>query len=547
MSASADNAMTSQREQRRETEPGVSEEQKLALAANGILNNCWAFVAGIVAFIVTPVLLNQLGASLFGVWTTLLAVLSVAALLDCGVSFVVIRIVAAGWEDPPARAAVSAAFSFYVLLGIAAVGLLTLLGPRVSEMAGLKPEPQGAFPVLFALSLAFVGEQLSVFAFSVFAGRQQFRALASLSSAGSVIKGCGLLWLAWRGASLAQLLMWYAAVSVAMGILAVAVSSWSGPGISLQLLPSGWVVLLREWKYALITRFDSLVGSAIWQGPLLLIAAMSGPAAVAEYRIGQRLPSELASIAWRSSEVFFPAASEYAARREGGRLHGALFLSTRWMLLLTLPVTVAFLLLAPQLLHAWLGAVPPGTSLVMRITALAIAFGAVGNGADNMLMGEGRAKEALAVAVTVAVITLAAGGWMLHRWGVAGFAAATVIAWTMSAVFYLALECRSHKLSLVSMLWKAGSGLALPLFSQAAVILLVLALGPRTRWWGALLPLACGFVAYGTVLLALNQDERWLARHIWKRLEWRRSRPQQAVPPVPMAGVDEVFHRNSDI
>lgn len=528
--------------------PPISRDQKVALAANSIFNNSWALVAGLVAFIVTPVMLGRLGADLFGVWTTMLAFVSVAALLDCGVGVVVTRFVASGDQDERAQAVASAALSFYLLLGVLGGLAIALLGPFAIAALGVRLGVSGGRIIFGAVGIAFLGEQLTACASAVFTGQQRFRVVASLSVLGSLVKGAGLLYLTLRGVLLPGLLAWYAAVALALGALALGISAMTGPGMAFRHLRPGWRLLFQERRYALMTRADSLIGTAIFQGPLLLIAALNGPVAVAEFRIGQRLPSEVSGIAWRSSEVFFPAASEYSLKREHDRLQDVLLLSTRWMAVLALPLMTSFVLLAPELLRAWVGVVPVGAEAVLRIIAVGAALGAMGYGAENMLVAEGRARHALAVSTTVAVLILGLGGWMLHLWGVLGLSAATVIAWGFSMLAYLTLECRAHKLSLWRLGRSATRGLVIPLAAEICAVLLARNLVPQDRWLSAIVPLGAALSVYLVVLYLTSPDERGLIK---TGLRWLRDRSrlvrEPATMPVAVTSVDEVFHRNSDI
>ncbi|HTK95858.1 MAG TPA: lipopolysaccharide biosynthesis protein [Terriglobales bacterium] len=521
---------------------GLSEPDRTVLAWNGILNNSWPVIASIVGFVVTPVMLRHLGADLFGTWTTMLAFIALAALLDAGVNFIVIRQVASSHDAAVMQGLAGAALAFYLLFGLLGGILIGALG-AMGVVAG--PERATAVSASAALGALFFGEQLLAFASAVLTGQQRFRALTYVNSAGSLAKGLILLVLSLRGEPFVVLLAWYAVASCVVGFAGSLIALETPRALSPAGLHAGWSLLVKDWRFGLMSRVASVIAAAIWQGPMLVIAAVSGVGSVTAYRVGQRMPFELSSISWRASEVFFPRASQYASERAHGSLREIFALSTRWMLFLTLPAAIALVWLAPELLRAWLGQPPAGSIAVLRITTIAVTLGAIGNGADNLLMGEGRAGPALAVGAGVALVTLGLGGFLLRPWGVPGFAAAGLLAWAFSTGAYLFLETRTHGISWWELGRSAARGLFVPLAAEAGAIALARFFSPETRWLGALLPLAAGLIAYAATVYWTCEQERQLFRQILRGTP-KGNRAAELIT-LSQTSVDEVLHHHSDV
>src|SRR5688572_13294473 len=103
-----------------------------------VSNYAGQLIAFAALFFLTPFILRQLGATVYGLWALISSVVAYGSLLDFGIWGAIIKYVAqyrAQGEIEEARRLISTAVLLYTLLGLAAVALAAAVAPL--------------FPVLF--------------------------------------------------------------------------------------------------------------------------------------------------------------------------------------------------------------------------------------------------------------------------------------------------------------------------------------------------------------------------------------------------------------
>src|SRR5262249_4726931 len=148
-----------------------------------------------------------------------------------------------------------------------------------------------------------------------------------------------------------------------------------------------WKCIRPQIGFSLASQASVWVSTALWECAPLLIGIKLGPAPLVYYHLGRKLPVMLATMAWASAFVTFPAASQCERSGELPHAREVLTTGTRWVMVTTIPTCVEAWILAPALLHGWLGQVPRDTLATFRALTLATAFAALGEVPENVLWG----------------------------------------------------------------------------------------------------------------------------------------------------------------
>ena len=124
---------------------GPELRERVRLLRDGVVNNLGFVVSGVVGLILIPILLDGLGAELYGLWIAAQAVAGLAAVFEPGFGWSVIREVGAtGSGKIPDESArfVRAALTGYLLLGSIGALLIGSLGLVMGARLHLTPHFQ---------------------------------------------------------------------------------------------------------------------------------------------------------------------------------------------------------------------------------------------------------------------------------------------------------------------------------------------------------------------------------------------------------------------
>jgi len=172
-----------------------------------------------------------------------------------------------------------------------------------------------------------------------------------------------------------------------------------------------------------------------------------GPYAVTLIEIATQIQNGALAVLTAASYVATPASSWVHARDEPGLLRELVVRGTRYSLLLAYPVTVAAAILAPDIVHVWVG---PAYAAAAGLTVLAlldlILSGPIQVG-SNVLIGIGRAPDVLKAAAGAVAINLVASVALAHVIGVAGVFVGTVLGLCLLVPWLGLATCRQVAVS----------------------------------------------------------------------------------------------------
>jgi O-antigen/teichoic acid export membrane protein len=188
-----------------------------------------------------------------------------------------------------------------------------------------------------------------------------------------------------------------------------------------------------------------------------------------------------------------PAAAVYFAGGDRGRLRDLLIRGTRYVMLVTVPLSVTFMVLAAPILHVWLGSrfvVAAGAMTILVSYWLIAAASGVG---CSMLVAAGRVRLIAIFSSCVAASSLAMSLVLTPPLGLNGVVLGTSIPNALAAPVILWIYCRTFDVSVATFLREA----LLPAYAAGAILALIEGLGL------ALLPIYRPGVLVGVVVLAL--------------------------------------------
>ena len=412
-------------------------------------------IAALLALVTVPVLVNGLGTSAYGVWVIVDSFAAYREILQLGFAKAAPKYVAeysAVGDHPRARAAV--ATSFWILMVPGAVAMLLGVGLAAifPSLFGLEGGLAQSAQAVVLIVVANVAVSIPSDAFGgALIGLQRFDLLNWTLIAVLIVQAAGSIIVMVAGGGL-----------VLLGIVVV-VPSLIGQFwrffIMRRLMP-GVSVLPRYVDRKLVRPF---VGLSVWFGIVdiaslvltkldtIVVGVVLGVEAAAVYAVGAKLPILIGQLVAQASRVFFPHASDLAARRDARGLQDALVTGTRLLLAIGVPLAVVLSVLAGPILETWVGEGFSDGATVAVLLSAGMVISALNQTGLQMLQGMGKARVPALVYAGEAVLNLILSVVLAHLIGISGVALGTLLAALVaSLIAFFPYMCRQFDLPIGS-------------------------------------------------------------------------------------------------
>jgi len=341
----------------------------------------WSFGAtlcgAIGSLVVTPVVLEALGASQFGLYVLVLSMTAYAGFFDFGMSWAAGRFFAEDYAAGDATRMVErfrTLSSFLSAIGLGSFVLALGIGPAVFRASGV---PEGT-PVVLPLFLAAVSFALSLnvgLCAALLRACQRFEAAGQVATLGALLLPLGSYVIARGGGGLCALLAVNALVNAA-GVLTAFVLA---RGFLRPVAPVVWwrTTYLREMAafggWTSISRFCMLIALQVDR---LVVALVGSVAGLTYYAVPTGLAGRMNVLGGPLASLFFSRASlldAQAANEDLARQHG---MAARLLALAACAAAVPLLSIGGEFLRAWVGeemAIQGGPVLVVMTLGYAVA------------------------------------------------------------------------------------------------------------------------------------------------------------------------------
>lgn len=454
--------------------------QPRAVARNALSGYATLMLGALVGFIVTPIMLRELGVSGFGVWALALGAVGYLGLLEVGLGIATTTRIAA--VESQGYEAVSRVLSTSVTLclGVVVVGLCATAGlvwifPSVFDVPdSLRNEARVTACVLGAgQCVMFVVNAYSAALLGT--GRMYLVNLrgvlissaVSATQAGVLIAGGGLEAIAVLQAAGSAITLIVFRAQVHRRLPGVRVS----PRLADRRI--GRQLLSLSWRNSLA----SLAGLVAFGSDVVLVGLLLNPVAAAAYAVALRGYTLLQRIANGVASAVAPShahAATHASNERRFRIYTlSASISTAFALLGGITVGVY----ADALLELWLGDVPSDSAGVLLVLCVVLALQMPGVSGYHLLLGSERAGDLVKITVPAAGVNLAASIVFTLSFGTIGPALGTLLAVVIFDVIVLPRKIcrmlgRSHR--------DVVRDVVLPLAPATAALTLVLGVGVTT-------------------------------------------------------------------
>lgn len=495
-------------------------EERIGLMGQGLVNAGSKILLGLISIFLIPVMLRGLGTELFGLWLFASMVVNVVSTFaDLGVHLTVIREVgAAGSDTVEVAPFVKAAANLYLRLAIAGALAIIVLGAALLIRGGTMPEaPELLAKVFIVLSVGFIADQMCSFQLSLLQGVRRFNLSNLLAISYSLFNALCIVGVLAAGGRLLGVVEAETLISILSLIAAYVAVVRLVPRFRQSLCMLNLEILRPHLSFSLLSQLSILANSVLWNGPPMLIGLMLGPAGLVPYQLGCKFPLAVGNFAWELAAVLMPVASRHQRTHDvlpGGQVFEA---GTRWVTVLTLPIFIILWIVGPDLLGAWLGRVPSGALLALRLMTLAATVSATDVTATSILLGRGMVGFLSAASCGVAGAALPLTALLLERIGFEGAAWALLVLAPIAALIMLRAAAKACDISLSGLTRRIARDIWMPSVACACAALLVVHGFSLERWLSVIVAASAGMLAYFSVYFvvgARDEEHTFLRRGV---------------------------------
>ena len=394
-----------------ETTPSSSLNASVRAVAKNALSSYLTLALGaLLGFVLTPVLLHELGTEGFGTWALILAAANYLVLLEAGLGTATITRTAASESEGPAAlsAVLSSSFVLFAIVGVAGVlatALLTVVFPILFEIpSGLRIEVRiGMFLVgtstcillvasVYSAALLGTGRMhiVNLKGFAVTALASIVQLVVLLSGGGIVeialvqVAGACALWLVLRRAVLRAL----RGVQIAAGLADRQVMG--------RLLSLGWR-----------NAVTSVAGLLAFGSDVLLVGLLLDPTAAAAYAVAFRAYVLLQRLATGVNGAVGPAHAHAAKAGTSQRRFRIYCIGLQISLAIALLGACVVGVYSEPLLELWLTDVPAESAAVLVVLCFTLVLQMPGAQAATLLLNSERVSELMKVTLAAAACNVA--------------------------------------------------------------------------------------------------------------------------------------------
>ena len=370
------------------------------------------------------------------------------------------------------------------------------MGLPLSSGLRLSAATRPIAPMVFALTgICFLGDRLLTFTTAVLRGLRRFDLTNLLAIAMAVFRAAGIVALIETGRGVVGVMVWQVAATAAAAWAGQAMIGRLEPRFGFRLGWFRWSQVRSNLAFSLASQLTTIVEVMIWDVAPLVVGLVLGSVWIVPYYIAQRFPTSVGPVIWSIAEAIFPAASQHQKDREIDRTREILEVGTRWIVVVALPLCMGLGIVAPHLLQAWVGNVPPGSALILRLITLAVFMEGISAASIQVLWGRGAMRTLVIVPCCLMVASLGLTLALLPRLGIIGAAWGLAAPMFIASVVYLYIGAHTCGTRVRRVMRVAGEGLPLPVVAFLAICLSVNA-GMRPGWAGVVASTVGGGLAY---------------------------------------------------
>jgi len=477
----------------------------------------WFFVQVLSAFILTPVIVSQLGNRSYGAWEILLSTYAYIDLLGLGINPAIVRYVAR-FEAQNDRAQLRMIFTSSMLISLAmgiiggsVVWGLAYHSERLLNLSPIQIDGLRTCILVMAVSVLLGFPKLIVQ--SALLGLQQHLYVNAMRTILWLVQSLALYFALTRGPEPG--IVWLAVITLVFSIIHLLLMS-----ILLSRLETGLAFQFRAFSWAGMREIFTFSMKSITimaaariqnQSIPIIIGWLMGPAEVPIFVIANRLASYANSLSLSLGIPLVPHFSEIDAKGSLEAKRSVWLSSSRALQLVIFGIGISILALGEPFLAVWIGddyAVEG--RWVVRFSSLAFLATGIAPNSGRMLIAMARHGHAASVFVVTTIVSVPATILLGSGFGISGIALSLFVFRAATSIATFVLATRQIDLPMLVHLRSTAARFVLPMILGLASYMILRVIWTPSGYMPILghAALAGSVYVLASWKLAIDQEER---------------------------------------
>ncbi|MBL4898788.1 MAG: hypothetical protein COA42_22080 [Alteromonadaceae bacterium] len=420
----------------------------------------------VVAFFVSPILVNKLGDETYGIWVLIISITGYFTLLDFGVNTAIVRYISkynATKEHSKAVETYSSSFALFSVMSATVIIITAVFAFNFKDLFEIQ-----AFSKRYLFAVFFiVGADLALnLIFSVFMGTlkglQRFLELNIFSMLTSLIKNAILVYLLYNEYSLLALATLHICANIVQFVLQYILIKTKFSFLKFSFASINKKTLKRLYNYSIYSFLIGVSMQVLYFTDSIVIGSLINVSQVTYYAIPGMIVEYLEKFVWAIIAVLIPIISSQEATGSNEKNKTLYITGTRYSILLISPVIFVLYLAGDDFIGMWMGDRYSGPSgEILRILLTGYLFLLSQLIAHGILKGISKHKVLALLLCGEAVLNLGLSVILAPILGIKGVAIGTIIPLILvNAILIPYFTCKELKIRYITYFYK---GLIQPL------------------------------------------------------------------------------------
>jgi len=394
----------------------------------------WAslVLAVVMAFFVSPILVNQLGDESYGIWVIIVSLTGYFTVLDFGVNTAIVRFISKYTALKDYKKAIetySSSFALFSIIGAVVVIITAVFAVFFKDVFEIKSFSREYLYIVFFI----VGVDLALnLVFSVLMGTlrglQRFFEINVISMTVSLTKNILLVYLLYQGYSLMMLAALQVSASIIKFSLQYLYIRKNYSFLKFKTTSINKETLKSLYNYSVYSFLIAIATKVLFFTDSIVIGSLINVSQVTYYAIPAMIVEYLEKLIWAIVSVLIPIISSQEAVGQCNKNQQLYLVGTKYTLMLLSPIIFVLYLVGDDFIGMWMGgnyAVPSGNVLCILLAGHAFFLSQLI--AHGILKGISKHKVLAFILCGEAVLNLGVSVVLAPHFGVQGVALGTAI------------------------------------------------------------------------------------------------------------------------
>jgi O-antigen/teichoic acid export membrane protein len=456
---------------------------------NTAYNIVGRFWGAVVALFLTPFIIRHIGVERFGVWAVVGVVTGYFGLLDFGVGASFVKYIAEFYtkkDYEKISQIVNTGFFVYLVFAVlSAAAVMVMIKPILGWLnIPARLHAEGSLVMLMGVILFAAANMMSPFQ-AIQGGLQRMDVSNNVYMVVSIINVAGVILFLENGYGLIGLMINNAIIFFICAVSNVIIAFRILPELRFRFFGFNAAMFRRLLRFGYNIQIARISGMVANQIDKLLIVLFLSIGLVTFYQLGSSIVVSAVALASILTSALTPAFSEIEAMGQRARLIEAYLRSLKCISFFVAPLFIFLALLAPQIMHIWMGHGYEKSVPVIIILSLAFLVNTIAQVSSSVCISIDKPQFMAAGSVITIVAGTVLSALFIKTMGFLGVAWGAFIAVNAGTVYFLALFHKSLNLPSGNVFKTV-----MPYFVSSALgVAAVLAFGVILRRYG--------FVVYG--------------------------------------------------